>query len=284
MSSATAIFRLICPDRPGLVSELSSWVAANGGNIRHADHHTDCGAGLFLSRIEWDLQGFDLPRGALPAAATALAQRLGGEGQLHFSDQPSRVALFVSKQDHCLLDLLWRTKAGELPMAVPLVISNHPDLRPIAENFGARFEHIPVTAATKREAEQRQLELLAEEAIDLAVLAKYMQVLSGSFLQQFSPVINIHHSFLPAFTGAQPYLRAWERGVKLIGATAHYVTEELDAGPIIEQATVHVSHRDEVEDLIRKGRDMERLALARALRLHLRHQVMVYRGRTAVFD
>lgn len=284
MSSATAIFRLICPDRPGLVSELSSWVAANGGNIRHADHHTDCGAGLFLSRIEWDLQGFDLPRGALPAAATALAQRLGGEGQLHFSDQPSRVALFVSKQDHCLLDLLWRTKAGELPMAVPLVISNHPDLRPIAENFGARFEHIPVTAATKPEAEQRQLELLAEEAIDLAVLAKYMQVLSGSFLQQFSPVINIHHSFLPAFTGAQPYLRAWERGVKLIGATAHYVTEELDAGPIIEQATVHVSHRDEVEDLIRKGRDMERLALARALRLHLRHQVMVYRGRTAVFD
>jgi len=284
MSSATAIFRLICPDRPGLVSELSSWVAANGGNIRHADHHTDCGAGLFLSRIEWDLQGFGLPRGALPAAATALAQRLVGEGQLHFSDQPSRVALFVSKQDHCLLDLLWRTKAGELPMAVPLVISNHPDLRPIAENFGARFEHIPVTAATKPEAEQRQLELLAEEAIDLAVLAKYMQVLSGNFLQQFSPVINIHHSFLPAFTGAQPYLRAWERGVKLIGATAHYVTEELDAGPIIEQATVHVSHRDEVEDLIRKGRDMERLALARALRLHLRHQVMVYRGRTAVFD
>jgi formyltetrahydrofolate deformylase len=284
MSSATAIFRLICPDRPGLVSELSSWVAANGGNIRHADHHTDCGAGLFLSRIEWDLQGFGLPRGALPAAATALAQRLGGEGQLHFSDQPSRVALFVSKQDHCLLDLLWRTKAGELSMVVPLVISNHPDLRPIAENFGARFEHIPVTAATKPEAEQRQLELLAEEAIDLAVLAKYMQVLSGNFLQQFSPVINIHHSFLPAFTGAQPYLRAWERGVKLIGATAHYVTEELDAGPIIEQATVHVSHRDEVEDLIRKGRDMERLALARALRLHLRHQVMVYRGRTAVFD
>ena len=226
MSSATAIFRLICPDRPGLVSELSSWVAANGGNIRHADHHTDCGAGLFLSRIEWDLQGFGLPRGALPAAASALAQRLGGEGQLHFSDQPSRVALFVSKQDHCLLDLLWRTKAGELSMVVPLVISNHPDLRPIAENFGARFEHIPVTAATKPEAEQRQLELLAEEAIDLAVLAKYMQVLSGSFLQQFSPVINIHHSFLPAFTGAQPYLRAWERGVKLIGATAHYVTED----------------------------------------------------------
>ena len=234
--------------------------------------------------MEWDLEGFGLPRASLPEAVQALSARLGGEGQLHFSDQLSRVALFVSKQDHCLLDLLWRTRAGELPMQVPLVISNHPELRSIAEDFGARFELVPVSAASKQQAEQRQLELLAEEGIDLAVLAKYMQVLSGDFLRRFGPVINIHHSFLPAFTGAQPYHRAWERGVKLIGATAHYVTEELDAGPIIEQATVHVSHRDEVHDLIRKGRDMERLALARALRQHLHHQVMVYRGRTAVFD
>ena len=284
MGAPTAILQLICPDRPGLVSELSGWVSANGGNIRHADHHTDSGAGLFLSRLEWDLEGFGLPRVSLPEAVQALSARLGGEGQLHFSDQQRRVALFVSKQDHCLLDLLWRTRAGELPMQVPLVISNHPDLRAIAEDFGARFELVPVSAESKRQAEQRQLELLAEEGIDLAVLAKYMQVLSGDFLSRFSPVINIHHSFLPAFTGAQPYHRAWERGVKLIGATAHYVTEELDAGPIIEQATVHVSHRDEVHDLIRKGRDMERLALARALRQHLHHQVMVYRGRTAVFD
>ncbi|RCL55147.1 MAG: formyltetrahydrofolate deformylase [Synechococcus sp. MED-G71] len=284
MAPATAILQLICPDRPGLVSELSGWVAANGGNIRHADHHTDSGAGLFLSRIEWDLEGFGLPRASLPAAAYALAERLGGDGQLRFSDQRSRVAIFVSKQDHCLLDLLWRTRAGELPMEVPLVISNHPDLRSIAENFGARFEHVPVLAEHKPEAEATQLALLQEESIDVAVLAKYMQVISGGFLQQFGPVINIHHSFLPAFTGAQPYQRAWERGVKLIGATAHYVTEQLDAGPIIEQATVHVSHRDDVADLIRKGRDMERLALARALRQHLRHQVMVYRGRTAVFD
>lgn len=284
MVAPTAILQLICPDRPGLVSELSGWVSANGGNIRHADHHTDSGAGLFLSRLEWDLEGFGLPRASLPEAVQALSARLGGEGQLHFSDQQRRVALFVSKQDHCLLDLLWRTRAGELPMQVPLVISNHPDLRAIAEDFGARFELVPVSAESKQQAEQRQLELLAEEGIDLAVLAKYMQVLSGDFLSRFSPVINIHHSFLPAFTGAQPYHRAWERGVKLIGATAHYVTEELDAGPIIEQATVHVSHRDEVHDLIRKGRDMERLALARALRQHLHHQVMVYRGRTAVFD
>ena len=288
MSSATAILQVICPDRPALVSELSGWVAANGGNIRHADHHTDLGAGLFLSRIEWSLDGFGLPREAIASAVAALAERLGGEGQVHFSDELPRVAIFVSKQDHCLVDLLWRTRAGELPMTVPLVVSNHPDLREVAEAFGATFVHLPVTAATKAEVEAEQLRLLAEHQIELVVLAKYMQVLSPEFLERFSSsgrqVINIHHSFLPAFKGAQPYHRAWERGVKLIGATAHYVTEELDGGPIIEQATVHVSHRDEVEDLIRKGRDTERLALARALRLHLRRQVVVYRGRTAVFD
>jgi len=289
MPSPTAILQVICPDRSGLVSELSGWVAANGGNIRHADHHTDAGAGLFLSRIEWQLQGFGLPRDAIAAAVAALARRLGGEGQVHFSDATPRVAIFVSRQSHCLLDLLWRTRSGELPMTVPLVIANHATLEPLARDCGACFFQRPVTAASKAEVEQEQLRLLAEHGIELVVLAKYMQVLSGSFLTRFcaSPghqVINIHHSFLPAFQGAQPYHRAWERGVKLIGATAHYVTEELDAGPIIDQVTAHVSHRDEVEDLIRKGRDCERLALARALRLHLRRQVIVYRGRTAVFD
>jgi len=284
MGSPSVILQVICPDRPGLVSELSSWVASNGGNIRHADHHTDAGAGVFLSRLEWALEGFDLPRQAIRLAAESLARRLGGEGQLHFSDEIPRVAIFVSRQEHVLLDLLWRTRSGELPMTVPLVIANHPDLRPIAEDFGARFAHVPVAANNRAEAEEAQLALLAEHGIELAVLAKYMQVLSPAFLARFSTVINIHHSFLPAFQGAQPYHRAWERGVKLIGATAHFVTEELDGGPIIEQATAHVSHRDEVEDLIRKGRDCERLALARAVRLFLQRQVMVYRGRTAVFD
>jgi formyltetrahydrofolate deformylase len=290
MPAATAILQLICPDRPGLVSELSGWVAANGGNIRHADHHTDAGAGLFLSRIEWDLEGFGLPRSAISPAVTALAERLGGDGQVHFSDDLPRVALFVSKQSHCLLDLLWRTRAGELPMQVPLVISNHPDLQADAESFGAHFVHLPIDAASRSAVEQQQLALLADHRIELVVLAKYMQVLSGNFLRSFQSagpqdhrVINIHHSFLPAFKGAQPYHRAWERGVKLIGATAHYVTEDLDDGPIIEQSTLQVSHRDEIEDLIRKGRDCERLALARALRLHLRREVVVYRGRTAVF-
>ncbi|MEB3332491.1 MAG: formyltetrahydrofolate deformylase [Synechococcaceae cyanobacterium] len=283
MASATAILQLICPDRPGLVSELSGWVAANGGNIRHADHHTDAGAGLFLSRIEWGLEGFGLPREAIAPATAALASRLGGEGQLHFSDETPRVAIFVSRQDHCLVDLLWRTRAGELPMEVVLVVSNHPDLEPVAAGFAVPFVHVPVQAGDRAAAEAIQLELLERNSIELVVLAKYMQVLSRSFLERFGSVINIHHSFLPAFQGAQPYHRAWERGVKLIGATAHFVTEELDGGPIIEQATMAVSHRDEVEDLIRLGRDTERLALSRAVRLHLRRQVMVYRGRTAVF-
>ena len=283
MNGSTVILQLICPDRSALVSELAGWVAANGGNIRHADHHTDSGAGLFLSRIEWELDGFGLPRHAIEPAVRALAERLGGEAQLHFSDELPRVAIFVSKQSHCLLDLLWRSRSGELPMEVALVISNHSELEPLCGDFGGRFVHVPVTPATKRDAEARILDLLEEQDIELAVLAKYMQVLSGEFLKRFPQVINIHHSFLPAFKGAQPYHRAWDRGVKLIGATAHYVTEQLDDGPIIEQATLPVSHRDEVEDLIRKGRDTERLALARALRLHLCRQVMVYRGRTAVF-
>ncbi|MDD9881479.1 MAG: formyltetrahydrofolate deformylase [Cyanobacteria bacterium MAG STY4_bin_9] len=283
MSDATVILQMICPDRPGLVSELAGWVAANGGSIRHADHHTDAGAGLFLSRIEWQLQGFGIPRDVLPEAAQALGQRLGGEAQLHFSDEYPRVAIFASKQSHCLQDLLWRVQSGELPMQVPLVIANHPDLEPLCASFEIPFVCVPVSRDTKAEAEQRILELLEQNKVELAVLAKYMQVLSSDFLERFPQVINIHHSFLPAFKGAQPYHRAWDRGVKLIGATAHYVTEDLDDGPIIEQTTVSVSHRDEVEDLIRKGRDTERLALARALRLHLRRQVMVYRGRTAVF-
>ena len=283
MSDATVILQMICPDRPGLVSELAGWVAANGGSIRHADHHTDAGAGVFLSRIEWQLQGFGIPRDVLPEAAQALGQRLGGEAQLHFSDEYPRVAIFASKQSHCLQDLLWRVQSRELPMQVPLVIANHPDLEPLCASFEIPFVCVPVSRDTKAEAEQRILELLEQNKVELAVLAKYMQVLSSDFLERFPQVINIHHSFLPAFKGAQPYHRAWDRGVKLIGATAHYVTEDLDDGPIIEQTTVSVSHRDEVEDLIRKGRDTERLALARALRLHLRRQVMVYRGRTAVF-
>ena len=210
MSAPTAILQMICPDQPGLVRELSGWVASNGGNIVHADHHSDQGAGLFLSRIEWELEGFGLPREAICPTAKALAQRLNGQYKVNFSDYRPPVAIFVSKQDHCLLDLLWRTRTGELPMQVPLVIGNHADLAGIAEEFGARFEHVPISNDTREQAEARQLALLEEHGIELVILAKYMQVLTPQFLAAFDPgepfhrVINIHHSFLPAFQGAQP--------------------------------------------------------------------------------
>tara|TARA_Y100001968_G_scaffold32020_1_gene24660 strand:- start:1984 stop:2838 length:855 start_codon:yes stop_codon:yes gene_type:complete len=283
VSIKTVILQFICPDKPGLVSDLASWIASKNGNIRHADHHTDADANLFLSRIEWDLEGFLLDKNEINTEVTLLEQRLNGKAVLSFSDDIPNVAIFVSKQSHCLVDLLWRVKAGELCMNVPLVISNHSDLEEICSSFSIPFKLIKVDKNNKTFSEDKILDLLKEYKIDLGVLAKYMQILSSSFLGNFPNFINIHHSFLPAFKGAQPYHQAWERGVKLIGATAHYVTKDLDAGPIIEQTISTVSHRDEVSDLIRKGRDLERVALARALRLHLRRQVIVYRGRTAVF-
>ena len=283
MSIKTVILQFICPDKPGLVSDLASWIASKNGNIRHADHHTDADAKLFLSRIEWDLDGFLLDKNEITSEVNLLEQRLNGKAVLSFSDDFPNVAIFVSKQSHCLVDLLWRVKAGELCMNVPLVISNHSDLEGICSSFSIPFKLIEVNKNNKADSESKILDLLREYNIDLGVLAKYMQILSSSFLEKFPNLINIHHSFLPAFKGAQPYHQAWDRGVKLIGATAHYVTKDLDAGPIIEQTISNVSHRDEVSDLIRKGRDLERVALARALRLHLKRQVIVYRGRTAVF-
>ena len=283
MSIKTVILQFICPDKPGLVSDLASWIASKNGNIRHADHHTDADAKLFLSRIEWDLDGFLLDKNEITSEVNLLEQRLNGKAVLSFSDDFPNVAIFVSKQSHCLVDLLWRVKTGELCMNVPLVISNHSDLEEICSSFSIPFKLIEVNKNNKADSESKILDLLHEYNIDLGVLAKYMQILSSSFLEQFPNLINIHHSFLPAFKGAQPYHQAWDRGVKLIGATAHYVTKDLDAGPIIEQTISNVSHRDEVSDLIRKGRDLERVALARALRLHLKRQVIVYRGRTAVF-
>ena len=283
MSIKTVILQFICPDKPGLVSDLASWIASKNGNIRHADHHTDADAKLFLSRIEWDLDGFLLDKNEIKSEVILLEQQLNGKAVLSFSDDFPNVAIFVSKQSHCLVDLLWRVKAGELCMNVPLVISNHSDLEEICSSFSIPFKLIEVNKNNKADSESKILDLLHEYNIDLGVLAKYMQILSSSFLEQFPNLINIHHSFLPAFKGAQPYHQAWDRGVKLIGATAHYVTKDLDAGPIIEQTISNVSHRDEVSDLIRKGRDLERVALARALRLHLKRQVIVYRGRTAVF-
>jgi formyltetrahydrofolate deformylase len=284
MTSPTAILLVSCPDRPGLVAKIANFIYANGGNIIHADQHTDFTTGLFLTRIEWQLEGFNLPREVIAPAFAAIAKPIEASWQLHFSDSIPRIAIWVTKQDHCLLDLLWRQQAKELTAEISLIISNHSNLELIAQQFGIDFYHIPVTKETKLEQEARELDLLEQYDIDLVVLAKYMQILSAEFIAKFPSVINIHHSFLPAFAGANPYHRAYQRGVKIIGATAHYVTEDLDEGPIIEQEVVHVSHRDTVADLIRKGKDLERLVLARAVRLHLQNRVLVYGNRTVVFS
>jgi len=283
MTAATATILLSCPDTPGLVAKLANFIYSNGGNIIHADHHTDLSAGLFLSRIEWQLEGFNLPREIVGPAFAAIADPLGAYWELHFSDQIPRISLWVTKQDHCLLDLLWRVRSGELKAEIPLIIGNHSDLKPIADQYGIDFHHVPIAADTKAAQEAHELELLAQYKIDLVVLAKYMQVLSDQFITQFPKTLNIHHSFLPAFAGAKPYHRAYARGVKIIGATSHYVTADLDEGPIVEQDVVRVSHRDEVADLIRKGKDLERVVLARAVRSHLEHRVLAYGNRTVVF-
>ncbi|MEO1520761.1 MAG: formyltetrahydrofolate deformylase [Cyanobacteria bacterium J06633_2] len=283
MTSTTATLLFSCPDQKGLVAKLANFIYSNGGNIIHADQHRDEAADLFLARIEWQLDGFNLRRDVIKPAFEAIAQPLEAQWQIRFSDTVPRIAIWVTKQDHCLLDLLWRFQAGELPAQIPLILSNHDKLSPIAELFKIDYRHVPITAETKHAQEQKQLDLLHQYEIDLVVLAKYMQVVSPWLLSQFSSIINIHHSFLPAFAGANPYQRAHQRGVKIIGATAHYATEELDEGPIIEQDVVRVSHRDDVADLIRKGKDLERVVLARAVRLHLQNRVLVYGNRTVVF-
>ncbi len=284
----TATLLISCPDQKGIIARLSNFVFQHGGNIVDSDHHTDFSVDRFLGRIEWEMDGFALSKAELPAALAEVADPMGlteaRPWQLHFSDELPRVSIWCSRQDHCLLDLLWRHRAGELRAEIPLILSNHKDLEPIAVHFGIPFQHIPLAAGTKAAGEARSLALLAEHRVELVVLAKYMQVLSDDFLRVFPRVMNIHHSFLPAFAGAQPYHQAHARGVKVIGAMAHYVTPELDAGPIIEQEITRVSHRDTVDDLIRKGKDLERMVLARAVRLHLQHRVLTYGNRTVVFE
>ncbi|MEA5507936.1 formyltetrahydrofolate deformylase [Halotia wernerae UHCC 0503] len=284
MTNPTATLLISCPDQRGLVAKIANFIYANGGNIIHADQHTDFAAELFLTRIEWQLDGFNLPRELIAPAFNAIAQPLGAKWELHFSDTVPRIAIWVSRQDHCLFDLIWRQRAQEFDAEIPLIISNHSNLKNVVEQFGIDYHHIHITKDHKVEQEAQQLELLQQYKIDLVVLAKYMQIVSADFIAKFPQIINIHHSFLPAFVGANPYHRAFERGVKIIGATAHYATADLDAGPIIEQDVARVSHRDEVDDLIRKGKDLERVVLARAVRLHLQNRVLVYGNRTVVFE
>ena len=279
----TAILLIRCPDQHGLVARTAQFVAERNGNVVHADHHIDRATGLFLMRMEWELDGFEVARECIAEAFTPLAGQIGADWRLHFSDVVRRVAIWVTKQDHCLGDLVLRQRAGELRCEIAMVISNHEALHDLCARFDIAYHHVPVARGSNHH-EQVQLGLLREQAVDVVVLAKYMQVLSPQFLQQFPEVINIHHSFLPAFAGASPYQQAFQRGVKIIGATAHYVTADLDAGPIIEQDTVRISHRDSVDDLIRKGKDLERIVLARAVRAHLEDRVLVHGNRTSVFD
>jgi formyltetrahydrofolate deformylase len=283
--SVRAVLLLSCADQKGLVATVADFVFRHGGNIVSADQHTDAEHGLFLQRVEWELDGFALGRAETAARFRDIAERFGMRWELRYTDHVCRMAILVSKLGHCLNDLLWRQQAGEFGAEVPLVVSNHEDLRPLAASFGVRYEAVPVSAATRAADEARLLGLLEDERIELIVLARYMQVLSPRVLARFPHrIINIHHSFLPAFVGARSYHQAHARGVKAIGATAHYVTEELDQGPIIEQDVARVSHRDTVEDFLRKGRDLEKVVLARAVDLHLRQGVLVYGNKTVVFD
>jgi formyltetrahydrofolate deformylase len=284
-SGPTAVLLVSCPDRKGLVAAVAEFVYRHDGSIRDADQHTDPESGLFLQRVEWDLQGFALPRAAIAEAFAPVAERFSMSWQLRFSDVVPRVAILCSKLDHCLLDLLWRWRSGELQAEIPFVISNHPDVRATVGGFGVNFFLHAVAPETKAEEEALVRERLRAERVDLVILARYMQVLTDAFVSEWKGrIINIHHSFLPAFAGARPYHQAHQRGVKVIGATAHYVTSDLDEGPIIEQDVVRVSHRDTVDDLVRKGRDLERIVLARAVGLHLRHRVLVYGNKTVVFE
>ncbi|CAG1009320.1 formyltetrahydrofolate deformylase [Myxococcaceae bacterium] len=274
-----------CPDRRGIVAALAQLLYGHGANILDADQHTDALAGQFFQRIRFDLSEMHLDRRGLDRAIGEVADRFSMRWRLSFATERKRLAIFVSKYDHCLYDLLLRHRAGELACEIPLVVSNHLDLEPVAAQFGIEYRVFPVTKATKHEQEARELELLAERRIDLVVLARYMQVLSGGFIEHWpARIINIHHSFLPAFVGSKPYHQAYDRGVKLIGATAHYATTDLDEGPIIDQGVTRASHRDAPSDLVRKGRDLERTVLAQAVRWHVEDRILVYGNKTVVFE
>jgi formyltetrahydrofolate deformylase len=273
-----------CPDRKGLVAALASLLHDHGANIREAQQHLDAEERIFTQRIHFDLADLDLPRGELEELLRIECGRYQMRWRISYSDRMKRVAIFVSRFEHCLYDLLIRHRLGELRCEIPLIVSNHPDLGPIATQFGVAFHVFAIDKQTKAAQEARELELLAREKIDLVVLARYMQVLSGDFISRYPErIINIHHSTLPAFVGARPYHQAHERGVKLVGATAHYATSDLDEGPIIAQDVVSVSHRETVEDMVRKGRDVERMVLASAVRAHLDDRIVALGRRTVVF-
>ena len=285
MKKKSAVLLLSCPDRKGVVASIAGFVFQHGGNILHADEHSDVDSGTFLMRVEFDPAEFDVPLNDFARHFSPIAIDFDMRWRLAQSDYRPRMAILVSKYDHCLVDLLYRHQSGELACEIPCIVSNHPDSQAIADFYRIPFFLVPVEKKDKRAAERQILSLLERHAVDFIVLARYMQVLSTEFVNAYPRrIINIHHSFLPAFVGAKPYHQAFTRGVKLIGATSHYVTEVLDDGPIIEQDVVRVSHRDSVDDLIQKGRDLEKVVLPRAVRWHLENRVLLYGNKTVVFE
>ena len=281
----TAILLMHCPDQKGLIAAVTDFLHKNNGNVIDLDQHVETEVQQFFMRVEWDLDGFAIPKEKIDDFfGTLVGQKYNMKWQLHFTDRPLRMAIFVSKLSHCLYDILQRYASVEWNVDIPLIISNHQTLEPVAERFGIPFYHFPITKTNKPEQEEKELQLLKAHSIDLIVLARYMQIITRNFISQFpSQIINIHHSFLPAFVGAKPYHQAFKRGVKIIGATSHYVTEDLDAGPIIAQDVEHISHKDEITDLVRKGKDLEKLVLSKALWLQLQHKVLPFQNRTIIF-
>ena len=284
MSTATMLIH--CPDEKGIILSVTNYISRNNGNIVDLDQHVDSEQKIFFMRVEWTLSDFNIPRENIGAHfGSEVAQKYQMQYTIHFRDEKIRMALMVSKMDHCFNDILSRYKSGEWNVEIPLIISNHPDMEETANRFGIPYHNIPVSKQTKVEQEKKQLQLLSCHNIDFVVLARYMQILSENFIKDYSNrIINIHHSFLPAFPGAKPYHSAHERGVKIIGATSHYVTKELDAGPIIAQSTANISHKDRVEDLVRKGRDIEKVVLSRAIWYHVNRRILSYGNRTIIFD
>jgi formyltetrahydrofolate deformylase len=281
----TATLLVSCPDQRGIVATLAQLLYGHGANILDADQHTDSAAGVFFQRIRFDRSEQRTDRTTLEAAIAEVADRLRMSWRISYADRRKRMAIFVSRTDHCLYDLLLRHRSGELACDVPLILSNHEQLAPVAEQFGIAYHVFPISKESKRAEERAEIELLEAREVDLVVLARYMQVLSPEFVERFrNRIINIHHSFLPAFSGGRPYQQAHARGVKLIGATAHYATKDLDEGPIIEQDVIRASHRDSIDDLVTKGRDVERNVLSRAVRWHLEDRVLVYENKTVVFS
>lgn len=282
----TAKLLLHCPDQPGILAEVTDFITVNKGNIIYLDQYVDHVENIFFMRIEWELESFLVPLEKIEDYfETLYAQKYGMSFRLYFSDVKPRMAIFVSKMPHCLFDLLARYTAGEWNVEIPLIISNHPDLQHVAERFGIPFHLFPITKETKEEQEKKEMELLAKHKVNFIVLARYMQVISEKMIDAYpNRIINIHHSFLPAFVGAKPYHAAFERGVKIIGATSHYVTTELDAGPIIEQDVVRITHKDTVQDLVNKGKDLEKIVLSRAVQKHIERKVLAYKNKTVIFN